>query len=143
MICLCLLPRRLEHRKNRGEGSINSSQTDVQRITSTPGSTVIAGLHGQASPMDTSSSPGNAKHDAIQPHFITISSEDIQRIADAVKATLGDEIKALVENEETKAVQPTGCQIQPSTRRKQILVLQTGRPRTIWKKTHGTSVGHT
>ena len=39
------------------------------------------------------------------------SSEDIQRIADAVKATLGDEIKALVENEVTKAVQPLGAKI--------------------------------
>lgn len=92
--------------------SLYSSQTDVQPITSTPGSTVITGsMHGQTSPIDTASSPGNAKHDAIPPHFITISSEDIQRIADAVKATLGDEIKALVENEVTKAVQPLVAKI--------------------------------
>ena len=70
--------------KKQREGSLNSSQTDVQPITSTPGSTVIAGLNGRTSPKDTPSSPGNAKHDAIQPHFITISSEDIHHIADAV-----------------------------------------------------------
>ena len=61
--------------KKQREGSINSSQTDVQPITSTPGSTVITELHGQTSHIDTASSPGNDKHGAIPPHIITISSD--------------------------------------------------------------------
>ena len=57
--------------KKQREGSLNSSQTDVQPITSTPGSTVITeSMQGQTSPIDTASSQGNAKHDAIPPHFI-------------------------------------------------------------------------